>query len=212
MGGVEAIIWDLDGVLIDSEEAWDRARRRLVDETGGTWKDQATTAMLGMSAPEWSAYVRDELRVPLDAPEIDRRVVALLQATYDERLPLIEGAVAAVDRAAALAPLGLASSSNRSVIDVVLDRAGLTDRFVATVSSEEVAHGKPSPDVWLECARRMGVDPAACVAVEDSHNGIRSAHAAGLRVIAIPNAVFPPGDDALALADEVAGSLDELFR
>lgn len=211
MDGVRAIIFDLDGVLIDSEEAWDDARRRLVAETGGTWKDEATAAMMGMSAPEWSAYVRDELRVPLDAAEIDRRVVALLLDGYAAELPLLPGAVAAVRRAAARATLGLASSSNRPVIDLVLDRAGIADRFAATVSSEEVARGKPSPDVYLACAERLGVGPADCVAVEDSRNGIRSAHAAGMRVVALPNPVFPPGDDALALADEVVGTLDELF-
>lgn len=215
MQRVPTIIFDMDGVLIDSEEAWDDARRRLVAETGGTWKDEATRAMMGMSAPEWSAYVRDELHVPLEASEIDRRVVALLLAVYDEHLPLLPGACDAVRRAAERSDggkLGLASSSNRPVIDLVLEGAGIAELFTATVSSEEVARGKPSPDVYLECAERLGVDPAACLAVEDSTNGIKAAHAAGMRVIALPNAAFPPDEDALALAEQVLDGADALFR
>jgi HAD superfamily hydrolase (TIGR01509 family) len=207
---VAAVIFDLDGVLLDSESAWDTARRELVADRGGTWTDSATRDMMGMSAPEWSAYVRDELGVDRDPEEIDDEVVQRLLAVYAERLPLLPGAVAAVDRMAARWPLGLASSSNRAVIDTVLDAAGIADRFVAWTSSEEVGRGKPAPDVFLEAARRVDVDPRACAAVEDSHNGILSAHAAGMRVLAIPNHEFPPGDDALARADRVLPGLDAL--
>ena len=106
--------------------------------------------------------------------------------------------------------LGVASSSNRPLIEVVLERAGIAEHFAAVVSSEEVARGKPAPDVYLEAARRLGVAPARCAAVEDSSNGIRAAHAAGMRVIALPNAHYPPAADALALADAVVGSPAEL--
>jgi beta-phosphoglucomutase-like phosphatase (HAD superfamily) len=157
---IAAVVFDMDGVLIDSEERWDRARRDLVAETGGRWLDEATHAMLGMSSPEWSAYVRDELQVPLAPEEINRRVVDHLLAGYADGLPLIAGAVDAVRRTAALGrPLGLASSSNREVIDLVLDRAGIAELFAVTVSSEEVARGKPSPDVYLDALRRLGSSP-----------------------------------------------------
>ena len=211
MTAIAAVVFDMDGVLVDSEERWDRARRDLVAETGGTWKDEATQAMMGMSSVEWSAYVRDELQVPLGAPEIDRRVVEHLLAGYKEGLPLIPGAVEAVERVAALGrPLGLASSSNREVIDLVLERAGLAALFSATVSSEEVARGKPSPDVYLEALRRLKVPGSAATAVEDSSNGLRAAAAAGMRVVAIPHPAFPPAPDALALAHVVLAGLDEL--
>jgi beta-phosphoglucomutase-like phosphatase (HAD superfamily) len=107
-------------------------------------------------------------------------------------------------------PVAIASSSNRELIEVVLDAAGL-DRLVrVVVSSEEVARGKPAPDVYLEAIRRLRVEPRRAAAVEDSHNGIRSAHVAGLRVIAIPNPHFPPDPEALAVADVVLDSIDEL--
>jgi HAD superfamily hydrolase (TIGR01509 family) len=206
----EAVLFDLDGVIVDSESAWAEAKHELVDEAGGTWKPDATRAMLGMSSPEWSRYLRDELGVPLSVEEINTAVVATLECRYRKALPLIPRAVDAVRRIADFWRLGLASSSNREIIDLVLEHAGLTDAFTVTVSSEEVARGKPAPDVYLEAARRLDADPARCVAIEDSSNGLRSAAAAGTAVVAIPNREFPPDPDALALADVVLGSVEEL--
>ena len=207
---IDAVIFDLDGVLLDSESAWLAAKRAVVDEWGGRWKEEASRAMLGMSAPEWSAYMRDDLAIERAAEEIDAEVVKRLLEVYRERLPLLPGAVEAVERLAARWPLGLASSSNLEVIEIVMEAGGLARHFETWVSSEEVAAGKPAPDVFLEAARRMEVDPSACAAVEDSHNGILSAHAAGMAVVALPNHDFPPGDDALAQAERVLESLDEL--
>jgi len=157
---LEAVVFDLDGVLIESESVWDGARRAVVAETGGQWRDQATREMLGMSAPEWSRYVHDELDVPLEPDEINERVVDHVLDRYRRDLPLLPGAEEAVRRLAARWPLGLATSSNRPVIDAVLEAAGLTDCFAVTVSGDEVARGKPSPDVYLEATRRLGVEPA----------------------------------------------------
>jgi HAD superfamily hydrolase (TIGR01509 family) len=207
---IQAVIFDLDGLLLDSESAWDGGRRALVAEHGLEWPDGATEAMLGMSSPEWSAYVRDELGVPLEPEQISDRVVAQVLDRYEERLPLLPGAEEAVARIAARWPLALASSSNKPVIDRVMKTAGWDRVFTAWVSSEEVARGKPAPDVFLEAARRIRVDPHDAAGVEDSHNGILAAKAAGLRVIAIPNHEFPPGEEALREADAVLGSLDEL--
>jgi HAD superfamily hydrolase (TIGR01509 family) len=207
---IDAVIFDLDGVLLDSEAAWRDAKREVVGEWDGVWKDEASRAMLGMSAPEWSAYMRDELQVDRDPGEIDAEVVRRLLEGYGERLPLLEGARQAVERLAARWPLGLASSSNLEVIEVVMESGGFAPCFEAWVSSEEVARGKPAPDVFLEAARRLGVDPDHAVAVEDSHNGILSARAAGMTVIALPNPEFPPGDDALEQAQLVLDSLEEL--
>jgi HAD superfamily hydrolase (TIGR01509 family) len=181
-----------------------------VDEWGGRWKEEASRAMLGMSAPEWSVYMRDELAVDRDLQEIDAEVVKRLLEVYRQRLPLLPGAVEAVERVAARWPLGLASSSNLEVIEVVMEAGGFAQHFRTWVSSEEVGRGKPAPDVFLEAARRVGVEPTACAAVEDSHNGILAAHAAGMAVLALPNHEFPPGEDALARADAVLESLGDL--
>ena len=206
----DAVFFDQDGVLVDSEGAWDAARRAIVAENGGCWKDEATRAMMGMSAPEWSRYLRDELGVELEPEAISDRVVARLLAGYERSLPLLPGAVEAVRRIAGRWPVGLASSANREVIDAVLAGSGLAGVFGATVSGEEVEHGKPAPDIYLEAARRLGVDPARSAAVEDSTNGLRSAAAAGMLVVALPNREFPPAADALDLAAVVLNSLDEL--
>jgi len=207
---VAAVVFDLDGVLVDSEQLWDVVREELARERGGRWHDQAQADMMGMSSPEWSRYMHDVIGLSEPPDEINAEVVGRLLARYRESLPLIDGAVEAVERLAARWPLGVASSSNREVIDAVLAAADIADEFAATVSSEEVARGKPAPDVYLEAARRLGVDAENCAAVEDSRNGIRSAHAAGMRVIAIPNAHYPPSDDALAVADVVLTTLDAL--
>ena len=210
MHTVEAVIFDLDGLLIDSEQAWDDVRREFVAEQGGHWQDRAQRDMMGMSSTEWSCYVRDELGVDMSAERISAEVVARLTELYRQRLPLMPGAREAVERLARDLPLGLASSSNREVIDLVLDVGGLAAYFDVTVSSEEVDRGKPAPDVYLEAAGGLGVSADRCVAIEDSHNGILSATAAGMRVIAIPNRAFPPGAEALAAASLVLPSLNDL--
>ncbi|HEX2129479.1 MAG TPA: HAD family phosphatase [Solirubrobacterales bacterium] len=207
---VGAVIFDLDGVLVDSESVWDEARRRYVDVHGGTWREEATRDMMGMSSLEWSRYVRERLGVERPDEVISADVAGAVADLYRERLPLIPGAREAVDRIAERWPLGLASSSNREVIDLVLELSGLAARFAATVSSEEVSRGKPAPDVYVEAARRLDVAPDACAAIEDSHNGMLSASAAGMRVIAIPNRDFSPGEDALAVADAVLDSIEDL--
>jgi HAD superfamily hydrolase (TIGR01509 family) len=207
---IQAVVFDMDGVLLDSEHVWDAAREHLVRERGGRWHDQAQRDMMGMSSPEWSRYMHDRIGVPGTPEEISRDVVRRLEKLYRERLPVVPGAREAVERLAEHWPLGLASSSNRELIDLALDLLGVAGAFAATVSSEEVARGKPAPDVYLEAARRLHVDPAAAAAVEDSHNGILAAKAAAMRVIAIPNPRFPPSEEALAQADVVLSSLAEL--
>jgi HAD superfamily hydrolase (TIGR01509 family) len=207
---IEAVAFDLDGVLIDSEQVWDEVRREYVPERGGRWREEATRAMMGMSSPEWSRYLAEELGVPESPERISEEVAGRVAAVYRERLPLLPGAPEAVERIAARWRLALATSSNREVINLVLEVSGLGRYFDATVSSEEVGGGKPAPDVYLEAARRLSVAPERSAAIEDSHNGIRSAAAAGMRVIAIPNQHFPPDEDALAAADVVLESIDDL--
>ena len=210
MSAIEAVVFDLDGVLVDSEHVWDEVREELARERGGGWHDRAQADMMGMSSTEWSRYMHDVIGLSSSPEEINDEVVRRMQARYATELPLIDGAVEAVERLARLFPLALASSSNRQLIDAVLAQAGLARFFDVTVSSEEVARGKPAPDVFLEAARRLDVAPERCAAVEDSGNGLRAAHAAGMRVIAIPNRRYPPPANALALADVELDSLGEL--
>ena len=207
---IDVVVFDLDGVVVDSEQVWDDVRERLAKERGGRWHDGAQAAMMGMSAPEWSTYMHDEIGLVESPEEINAEVVRRMLERYRERLPLIPGAVDAVRRLAPAFRLGVASSSNRRLIAAVLERAGIADLFDAVVSSEEVAAGKPAPDVYLEAARRLHVSPERCAAIEDSSNGLRSAHAAGMRVLALPNTHYPPTPDALALADAVLASPAEL--
>ncbi len=207
---IDGVVFDLDGLLIQTEELWHEVREGLARDRGGRYDAEAQRAMMGMSSPEWSRYMHEHVGLPQPPEEIAAEVIARMEERYREDLPLIEGAVEAVERVAARWPLALASSSNRPLIDLVLELSGLDRCFRVTVSSEEVARGKPAPDVYLEACRQLAVDPANAVAVEDSHAGIGAAKAAGMRVIAIPNAFSPPGAEALASADVVLDSLAEL--
>jgi HAD superfamily hydrolase (TIGR01509 family) len=189
---------------------WDAARRELAEEHDVEWPDDATDAMMGMSSKEWSSYMHDEVGVPEPPEEINRRVLEWVEKRYREDLPWIDGAREAVRRIGAEFPLGLATSSNREIIDIVVEVGGFEDLLKVTVSSEEVERGKPAPDVYLEATRRMGVDPHKAAAVEDSTNGLLAAKAAGMRVIAIPNDAHPPAEKGLAVADAVLDSIDEL--
>jgi HAD superfamily hydrolase (TIGR01509 family) len=207
---IEAVVFDLDGLLLDTEQVWDEVREAITRERGGRWHERAQADMMGMSSTEWSRYMHDELELSEPPEELNRIVVEGMQERYRERLPLVDGAVEAVRRIGERWPLGLASSSNRPLIDLALEQMGLAELFRATVSSEEVERGKPAPDVYLEAARRLDADPTKTAAIEDSHNGILAAKAAGMRVIAIPNRRFPPGEEALAEADLVLESISEL--
>jgi HAD superfamily hydrolase (TIGR01509 family) len=207
---IAAVVFDLDGVIVDSEQVWEEVREAYVREAGREYSDRATRDMMGMSSPEWSRYLAETLRVPGTPEEINAAVVERMLARYGDAPPLIPGAVDAVRRIAERWPLGIASSSNRELIEVVLRSSGLADLFPVSVSSEEVPRGKPAPDVYLEAARRLGVEAGSCGAVEDSHNGIRSAKAAGMRVVAVPNPHFPPDEEAMRLADVLLQSIGEL--
>ncbi|WP_278262066.1 HAD-IA family hydrolase [Nocardia sp. AG03] len=208
--GIAAVVFDMDGVLIDSEPVWEQVRHEYVDLKGGRWQPDSQRKMMGMSTTEWAAYMSDDLGVAMPLDDISTKVIDLMADHYAHSVPLLPGAVEAVRRCAGQWKLGLASSSPRSLIDLVLAKTGLLENFSAILSTEEVGRGKPAPDVYLTIAQRLGVDPDTCTAIEDSTNGLRSAHTAGLRVIAIPRPEFPPEPDALAEAAVVLDSLDQL--
>jgi HAD superfamily hydrolase (TIGR01509 family) len=207
---IEAVVFDLDGVLVDSEPVWEQVRRRVVAEHGGHWAPDTQSRLMGMSTGEWARYLSTDLGVGLPPETIAALVIEGMAARYAGQLPLMPGAVEAVRRLAARWPLGLASSSPPVLIDAVLDAASLRASFVTTLSTEQVARGKPAPDIYLAVTDRLGHRPGHCAAVEDSTNGLLSAAAAGLRVIAVPHPRYPPDPEALGTAALVLSSLTEL--
>lgn len=205
-----AVIFDLDGVIVDSEPVWEEVRRAYVAAHGGTWQPDTQRRLMGMSTGEWARYLSGELGVDRSPEQVAAEVVGEMTRRYAEHVPLIEGADVVVRRLAARWPLGLASSSPTRLITAALAATGLTDAFGATLSTEETARGKPAPDVYLAVAERLGVDPAGCVAVEDSANGVRSAAAAGMRVVAVPHGAYPLDPEAAALATVVLPAIGAL--
>ncbi|MEU5991977.1 HAD family phosphatase [Spirillospora sp. NPDC047418] len=207
---VQAIVFDLDGVLIDSEPVWERVRRAYVADHGGRWLPDTQDRLMGMSTEEWADYIATDLVDGVTADDVAYEVIDQMSQRYANGLPLLAGAEEAVRRMAGYRPLGLASSSPRALIDLVLGELGIEHLFRATVSTEEVEFGKPAPDGYLTVAARMEVPAGDCVAIEDSSNGLRSAHAAGMTVVAIPRPAHPAAPDALALAAHVASGLAEV--
>jgi beta-phosphoglucomutase-like phosphatase (HAD superfamily) len=205
-----AVLFDMDGVLIDSEPVWEEVRRDVVLERGGHWGPDTQRRIMGMNTREWSTFLSRELDAGLEPEEAASVVIDRMSDRYCEHLPLYEGAVGAVRRIGAVRPLAIASSSPMELIRLVLDLTGLRPLFGALVSSDEVARGKPAPDVYLCAAGRLGVPATSCAVVEDSSNGIRAGAAAGARVIAVPRRSYPPEPDALELSSLVVQSLDEL--
>lgn len=208
--GITAVVFDMDGVLIDSEPVWEQVRRAYVAEQGGQWLPDTQTRLMGMSTGEWSTYLSEELGVAGTPESVATDVITRMAEHYDKYVPVLPGAIAAVQRLSDHWPLGVASSSPRSLIDVVLNRTGLIEFFDVTFSTEEVARGKPAPDVYLAVATYLRREPAACAAIEDSSNGLRAAHAAGMLVIAAPRPEYPLAPDAAAMATHTINNLDQL--
>ncbi len=216
MTDIACVIFDMDGTLAETEHLWDGVREALAREHGAAWTPRAHTDMMGMSSPEWTAYMHHALGMPLTPDEIRDAVVARLGDEYRREPPFLRGAVSAIGRMAAEYPCAIASSSNRELIALMVELGGLAEAIPVFVASEEVDRGKPHPDVYLEAARRMAADPRRCVAVEDSTAGIRSALDAGMRVVSVPNPDYPP-DPAVVerthlVVSHIAGLTPELLR
>jgi len=202
------VVFDMDGVLVDSEPLWVRARKELVVEAGGRWIPEAETAMMGISSDRWSVYMRERLGLGHMTPaEIRDEVVGRMVALYTAEVPLLPGAREAVEAVRSRWPLGIASGSDRVLLDTVLAATGLAGSFAATVSGNEVARGKPAPLIYQEVCRRLGSAPATCLAIEDSEAGIESALAAGMSVVAVPRPGFEPDGAVLARATAVLPDL-----
>lgn len=209
-GPFAGVIFDLDGVLVESEHLWEENWTAYAAGRGYAWGHADTAQTQGMSVPEWSTYLAG-VSGGGDAETVAAAVIeGMVAALAAGRIALLPGATAMVEAAAARVPVAVASSAPRRLIEAVLAATGLLPHFAAWCSSEEVPRGKPAPDVYVEAARRLGVAPDRCLGVEDSSNGIRAAAAAGLTVVALPNPTYPPKPDALALCAKIAASPDEV--
>jgi HAD superfamily hydrolase (TIGR01509 family) len=207
---IEAVVFDLDGVLVDSEPVWEQVRRQVVAESGGTWAPDAQSRLMGMSTAEWARYLSEDLGVGLPADKVAALVVDRMAERYRDELPLLPDAAEAVRRMAAHWTIGIASASPPRLIGAVMEAASIRAYVTAAMSADQVARGKPAPDIYLAVTDRLGIAPERCVAVEDSTNGLRSAAAAGLTVIAVPRPAYPPEPSALGLARLVLPSLSGL--
>ncbi len=211
MTRVAAVIFDLDGVLVDSEIWWDEIRLGFARRHDRAWTSDDQAAVMGANSAGWARIMRERLDLDLPEAAIEREVVDGVVARYRaDGAPGIDGAVEAVRRIAAAHPVAVASSAHRAVIDAALEAIGLTATFRVVVSSDEVDHGKPAPDVYLEAARRLGVDPRDCLVVEDSKNGAAAGRAAGMTVVLVPNHSVPPAPGATDFADVVLDRLADL--
>lgn len=209
---IETVIFDLDGIILETEEVWNAVRRDFARAHGGRWGEHDQPAVMGANSMQWAAYMRESSGIPLSDQEIYDGVIRGLREWYERELPLIPGAREAVERLYPHYRLGVASSSPLEIIEYSLELAGLREYFGAVVSSDDVAVGKPAPDVYLEACARLAALPDEAVAVEDSANGIRAAATAGLVVIAVPNPSYPPAPEALELAAVVLGSVAGITR
>jgi len=207
---VKALLFDLDGVLIDSEPVWERVRRAFVHRHGAEWSADVQRSMMGVSTDVWSSALSELIGGEPGPDKVARLVIDEMASEYRRRLPMIDGAAEVVRRLARSYPLGIASGSPRSLIELVLELSGLAACFQAVLSSDEISRGKPAPDPYLELASRLGIEPADCAAIEDSSNGLRSALAAGAVVVAIPPRANIPDPDLLALAAAVLDDIGQL--
>ena len=208
---IEGVIFDLDGVLVDSEIWWDEVRIAFAAEHGRSWTADDQAAVMGANSRAWAAIMRERLELDLPDVAIERAIVdGVVERYRGEGAPRIDGAVEAVRRIAVDWPVAVASSAHAEVISAALNAIDLADQFEVVVSADEVDHGKPAPDVYLETARRLGIRPEACMVVEDSRNGVRAGKAAGMTVVLVPNHSVPPAPGAAELADHVLARLEDL--
>lgn len=213
--GPQAVIFDLDGTLIETEPAWDGVRRGLAADAGLPWPEGGTQAMMGMSTPEWAHFLVETVGLPMSDEEAARVTIERMAAHHAAGVTVLPDAVESVMRMADRYRVAVASSSPRVLIDAAVSALGLSGVFEATVSTEEVERGKPAPDGFLRAAELLGVEPGWCLAIEDSTNGVLSALAAGMKVVTVPPAFHPPSSDVLArttVLDTLEGLTVELVE
>lgn len=209
---IEAIIFDMDGILIDSEPVWDAARARMAARLGKTWDKNDHEAVMGVSTAEWVAYMIKRLEPNMSHAEVQEEIARNMRELYTQEIPFMPLAIDTVDLAKSLYRVGLASGSIRELVDIVTTSPSLKGKFEYALSADQVERGKPWPDVYLKTCELMNVDPRNCLCIEDSGNGILAGKAAGMRVIAIPDERFPVKPEKLKEADLVLSSLEQVTK
>ncbi len=206
---IEAIIFDMDGLLVDSEPYWDNARSIMAAESGVKWNEDDHKAVMGVSTPEWVNYMIERLGLKLPPKSVEERIIGTMAGLYNQRIPFLPGAVEVVSSAAKHFTTALASGSPRSLIDTVTNSPALKGKFDLILSGDQFARGKPAPDIYLGAAEQLNLKPSQCACIEDSGSGILAGHSAGMKVIAVPDARFPPAAEHLARASIVLNSLKQ---
>ncbi|MCK6580249.1 MAG: HAD family phosphatase [Anaerolineae bacterium] len=205
---IDAVIFDMDGVLVDSEQYWWEARVEFAAERGLQWTMEFQRLAMGRSTVEWAQVMQERLHLDMALEAIMDDVIGRVSGKLSTRFPALPGALEAVHTAAQGYPVALASGSPTRVIQSVMAITGLDRIFQTVVYGDDMAHGKPAPDIYFETARRLGVDPAHCLGIEDSGNGVRALHAAGMKIVAVPSPGFALSEEVLALADLALPSLE----
>ncbi|MCS6834587.1 MAG: HAD family phosphatase [Anaerolineae bacterium] len=206
----DAIIFDMDGVLVDSEVYWLKSRQEFAQARGKVWTDADQRQAMGRNTVEWAEVMRERLSLDEAAEAIMSEMIDRVKAHYDERLPLRPGALEAVRVASGRARVALASGSPTAIIQHVMRLTGLDSVFEVMVYGDDYPNGKPAPDVYLGACERLGVDPRRCVGIEDSGNGIRSVVAAGMVCVAAPSPAFPLSEELLALCARKVDTMEAL--
>lgn len=205
MSSIQAVVFDMDGILVDSEVLWRLAREEFAADHGMTWSAEDQESTMGCNTAMWSRIMVQRLqlreRLGMDEAAIATEIKRRLLAKYQAHLPEREGAIAAVRLAATKYKVALASGSPNELARYILGVTGLDQVFLAATYGDDVAHGKPAPDIYLDVLKKIGVAPEHAVGVEDSGNGIRSLRAAGMGIIAAPGPEFPLSEEVLAMAD-----------
>jgi HAD superfamily hydrolase (TIGR01509 family) len=207
---IDAVVFDMDGILVDSEVYWRECREAFARDRGLIWTAEDQHHAMGRNTLEWAQVMRERLKLDLSPEAIAEEMIQRVQARYEARLPLLPGALEAVHAVAGRYRMALASGSPPPIIRFVIDRAELQDVFEAVIYGEEMSHGKPAPDIYLETLRQLDLPPSQAVGIEDSANGVRALKAAGMIAVAVPSPGFSLPDDVLALADRVLDSMVQL--
>jgi len=205
---IKAVIFDMDGVLVDSEVYWLKSREEFARDLGKVWTDADQRMAMGRSTIEWAHVMKERLALGWSLERIMDDVMARVMAHFEERLPTRPGAIEAVHLAASQYRVALASGSPTKIIQHVMQLTGLDQIFEFMVYGDDIPNGKPAPDIYIEAMRLLGVSPAESVGIEDSGNGLRSLKAAGMHIIAAPSPAFPLSDELLQLADVKIDSLE----
>ena len=206
---IEAVIFDMDGVLVDSEVYWAKSREEFAQDMGKVWTDDDQRLAMGQSTIGWAKVMKERLQPEMTVDEIIIDMKKRVIAHYEERMPTRPGALEAVKLASKHYRVGLASGSPTEIIKSVLSLTGLDQIFEIMIYGDDIPNGKPAPDIYIEAMKQLGVNPAVTIGIEDSANGIRALKAAGMYAIAAPSPGFPLPVEIVEMSDAIIHSMED---